>query len=94
MTRERLHQMVDLVLACSKWGKKHRADITIDNDGDHQVSVYINVGERDNKSSVFVCDETRFSTCPPDWVRDPNFDAAEAVIRQSLMDLKGVSDDS
>ena len=95
MTRERIHQIVDLVLDCSGWKKEHRSSITVDNDGDHTVSVHLNVGERCSESVVYYSDAGRKDTYDPnEFVFDPNFDAAEARIRQHMMDLKGQNDDT
>ena len=95
MTRERIHQIVDLVLDCAEWGKENRVSITVDNDGDHTVDLHMNVGEKGSKSIVYYCDAERASTYDPNiFMFDPNFDTSEARIRQHMMDLKGGSDAS
>lgn len=95
MTRERIHQIVDLVLGCTDWEKEHRASIVVDNDGDHMVVFHPYVGERGSESFCYFSDAGRKDTYDPDiFIFDPNFDAAEARIRQHMMDLKGQNDDT
>ena len=43
MTRERIHQLVDLVLDTEHWGKSNRACIMVDGDNDHWVNIYLNI---------------------------------------------------
>lgn len=93
MTRERLIQMMDLILKCEYWGTSHRASIEIDNDGDHTIRVYPYVGQNNSKSTVYHCDDSRrlFYTSN-EFVFDPNFDAAEARILQLLEEIKKVDE--
>ena len=95
MDKQRLHQLTDLVLECQHWGTSHRADITIDNDGDHNVRIYPYVGEPNCESLVYYCDPGRIDTYKgDDFIFDPNFDAAEARIRQLLLEIKVDEDDT
>lgn len=93
MTRERLFELADLILGCAHWGTSHVAEITIDNGGDHRVRVYPNVGDENSKSTIYFCDQRyRFEDGHDGFVYDPNFDAAEARIRQMLEVTKAVAE--
>lgn len=91
MDKQRLHQLVDLVLDTSHWGKSNRACIMVDGDGDNWINIYLNVGTG-SKSTTYYSDTERASTCPDAYILDPNFDAAEAQLKQLLMEVKGEDD--
>lgn len=91
MTRERIHQLVDLVLDTGHWGKSNRACIMVDGDGDNWVNIYLNVGS-DSPSTTYFSDGWRANTYPDAHIFDPNFDAAEARLKQLLMEVKGEDD--
>lgn len=91
MTRERIHQLVDLVLDTSHWGKKNRACIMVDGDADNWVNIYTDVGTG-AKSVTYYSDIEREGAYPDRDILDPNFDAAEARLRYLLLDLKGEND--
>lgn len=82
MTRERLIELMDLVLECQRFGANHRARLEVDNDGDHQVYFYPYVGGR-KTSTVYYCDEERQNHLS-NFEYDPNFEAAEKAIRALL----------
>ena len=93
MTRERLFEMANLVLACAHWGHKHSVNIEIDNAGDHSVYFFPNVGDKDSKSTRYFCKPAYyFEDGKGGFVYDPNFDAAEARIRQMLEETKAVAE--
>lgn len=91
MTRERIHQLVDLVLDTEHWGKSNRACIMVDGDADNWVTIHLNVG-RDSTSTTYFSDGGRVNTYPDAYIFDPNFDAAEARLKQLLMEVKGEDD--
>lgn len=93
MTRERIHQLVDLVLDCKHWGLNHRASITVDNDGDHTMTIHFRVADDDSEYNRYFCDKNRRDTYSLTFnTFDPNFDAAEARLKQLLMEVKGEDD--
>ena len=87
MTRERLIEMMDLVLQCDRWGASHRVHLQVDNHGKHEMYLYPNVGNG-GKSKVFIADS--FLPLPNDeeYMHDPNFKRAEAEIRRLLKEIK------
>ena len=91
MTRERIHQLVDLVLDTEHWGRKNRACIFVDGDGDNWVNIYTDIGTG-SKSTTYYSDIEREGTYPDRDIIDPNFDAAEARLKQLLMEVKGEDD--
>ena len=91
MTRERIHQLVDLVLDTEHWGKSNRACIMVDGDTDNWVTIHLNVGS-DSTSTTYFSDTERADTYPDGYILDPNFDAAEARLKQLLMEVKGEDD--
>lgn len=91
MTRERIHQLVDLVLDTEHWGKSNRACIFVDGDNDHWVNIHLNIGNG-SKSTTYYSDTEREGTYPDRDIIDPNFDAAEARLKQLLMEVKGEDD--
>lgn len=91
MTRERIHQLVDLVLDTEHWGKSNRACIMVDGDGDNWVNIYMAVGTGAD-SVTYYSDTERADTYPDGYILDPNFDAAEARLKQLLMEVKGEDD--
>lgn len=93
MTRERLFELADLILGCARWGHDHSANIDIDNAGDHRIYFYPNVGQKNSKSTVYFCNPAyMFEDGQSGFVYDPNFDAAEARIRQLLEKTKVVAE--
>ena len=88
MTRERLIEMMDLVLSCKHWGHSHSVHIQIENDGDHQIYIYPNVNNG-GKSTVY---EAHPIIPIPEgdegFVYDPNFEKAEAEIKRLLAEIK------
>lgn len=89
MDKKRLHQLVDLVLDCEHWGLNHRASITVDNDGDHTMTIHFRVGDDDSDFRRFYCDTERRDTYSDFYnTLDPNFDAAEARIRGMMEEIK------
>lgn len=93
MDKQRLHQLVDLVLDTGHWGKKNRACIMIDGDNDHWVNIHLDVGTG-SKSTTYFSDTERADTYPDGYILDPNFDAAETRIRQLLLEIKVDEDDT
>lgn len=91
MTRERIHQLVDLVLDTEHWGKKNRACIMIDGDNDHWVNLHLDIGTG-SKSTTYFSDTERADTYHDGYILDPNFDAAEARLKQLLIEVKGEDD--
>ena len=88
MTRERLHQIVDLILLCEKWGFKHRAELTVDNAGCHEVRVYPYVNQQrvESHTTIYEANPTVYMQ-DPNYITDPNFDRAEAHIRRLLDEI-------
>ena len=74
MTRERLHQLVDLILEIDSNGHHNIAQITISNDGDHEIYVYPNI----NKGGK----ATMYTAYKHSIYYDKNLDAGEARLRQ------------
>lgn len=91
MTRERIHQLVDLVLDTGRWGKSNRTCIMIDGDNDHWVNIHLNIGTG-SKSTTYFSDTERAEYYPDSHILDPNFDAAEARLKQLLMEINGEDD--
>lgn len=91
MTTARLMKMARLVLACNHWGTKHRASITIDNDGDHTITIHANVSDH-SESLVFFCDESRIDSYSDEFTYDPDFQKAEAMLIKCLEELDGDRD--
>ena len=88
MTKERLIEMMDLVLSCKHWGHSHSVDIEIDNAGDHEIYIYPNVG---NGGKAKVYESHPIIPIPENddtHVYDPNFEKAEAEIRRLLQEIK------
>ena len=87
MTRERLIEMMDLVLQCDRWGASHRVHLLVDNYGQHEMYLYPNVGNG-GKSTVFIADS--FFPLPDEegYVLDPNFEKAEKEIRRLMEEIK------
>ena len=76
MNRERLHRLVDMVLDVPDGDLTFRTSITIDNAGDHQISIYFHVGQPGNKSDCYVSNFKRFHYSE-DFISDPTFAKAE-----------------
>lgn len=86
MTRERLIELVDLVLSCEHWGTSHRVNLMVDNIGDHRMYVYPHVG-KGKKSTEYYCNNS-IGGMPEDFVYDKDFSAAEAHILRLLDEIK------
>ena len=81
MTKERLIEMMDLVLSCEHWGASHRVHLEIDNLGGHEVYVYPNVNNG-GKSTVYIAEQAFPIPSDDGFVYDPNFEKAEAEIKR------------
>lgn len=93
MTTARLMKMARLVLACNHWGTKHRASITIYNDGDHVIRVHVNVGTNNSKQFNFFSDASMIGTYSDEvFTYDPDFQKAENLIIKYLGELDGDQD--
>ena len=88
MTRERLIELVDLVLSCEHWGISHRVHIMIDNYGRHELYVYPNVANGGKPISYCVNPLFPIPEGDDGLVFDPNFEKAEAYIRRLLGEIK------
>ena len=93
MDKQRLHQLVDLVLDTEYWGTKNRACIFVDGYGDNWVNIHTDIGTG-AKSVTYYSDIEREGTYPDGDILDPNFDAAETRIRQLLLEIKVDEDDT
>lgn len=82
MKRERLIELMDLVLECQRFGTDHRIHLDIDNDGDHELYFYPFVGGR-STSIVYYC-SNKWENNLNNFILDPNFEAAEKAIRTLL----------
>lgn len=90
MTRKRLFELANLILGCAHWGTAHRVNIEIDNNGNHRIRIHPYVCEKESKSTVYFSDKRYSFIASDEFIYDPNFDAAEARIRQLLEEIKEV----
>lgn len=89
MSKERLTELLELVMECGRWGLSHRAALEVDNAGHHEMRVFPYVNRGGTSTTYFTDGACRYFFKEDDgWVFDPDFKKAEAHIRELLEEIK------
>ena len=87
MSKRRLIEIMDLVLQCKHWRSSHRAHLTVDNYGDHVLYIYPNVNNG-GTATLYYADRRFAYPDETNYVYDPEFEQAEAHIKNLLEEIK------
>ena len=92
MSKYRLYELIDLVLACQIFDYEHAVHIHVDCNGDHELYVYADAGKKDAQPVFYHCIRGYHDFSAAFNVYDPDFKQAETHIKRLLEEWRTRND--